>query len=132
MAISLKSNSNGTSGALQINSTDVLLITNTALGIGKTPGASLDYRETVTVLTGNTTVVASNTYVYTSSITITLPASPTVGDWVKISNRSGTETTVIARNGSNIMGLAEDFTVDILNFVATFVYANTTQGWVIV
>jgi hypothetical protein len=49
---------------------------------------------------------------------------------VKIQNSSGTTTAVIARNGSNIMSLAENMTLD-ANFVPLqLVYADATRGWV--
>ena len=87
-------------------------------------------RETIQVIGTNTTAVAFRTYVLTASLTLTLPASPTAGDWVKIQNSSGTNTSVIARNGSNIMSLAENMTLD-ANFVPLqLVYADATRGWV--
>ncbi len=102
------------------------------VGIGKTsPQASLDYRETVNVISTSTTAVASRTYVFTASLTLTLPASPTAGDWVAVQNSSGTTTAVIARNGSNIMSLAENMTIDNATASLTLVYADATRGWVI-
>lgn len=77
-----------------------------------------------------TTAVRSGEYVFTASTTLTLPASPTSGDIVYFSNRSGTTTCVIARNGQNIMGLAEDMTVDNNNYFGTLVYADAARGWV--
>lgn len=77
-----------------------------------------------------TTAVAGATYVLTASTTLTLPATPTAGDTVYVSNRSGTKTAVIARNGENIMGLAEDLTLDSENAPVIFLYADATRGWV--
>jgi hypothetical protein len=86
--------------------------------------------ENVQVIGTNTTAVASRTYVFTASLTLTLPASPAAGDWIKTQNSSGTTTCVIARNGSNIMSLAENMTIN-ANFVAvTLIYADATRGWV--
>lgn len=78
-----------------------------------------------------TNAVAGGFYVLTASTTITLPATPTAGDPVWVINRSGTTTPVIARNGSNIMGLAENLTLDSANAPVTLVYADATRGWVI-
>lgn len=86
---------------------------------------------TTSVISGNTTAVAGTIYVLTASLTLTLPASPTAGQWVGVVNRSGTTTAVVGRNAQNIMSLAEDFTVDINNFSAVFVFADATRGWVI-
>jgi hypothetical protein len=101
------------------------------VGIGKTnPQASLDYRETINVISTNTTAVASRTYVFTATLTLTLPSSPAAGDMVMFANRSATATPVIGRNGQNIMGVAEDMTVDNVNYFATLVFADATRGWV--
>jgi hypothetical protein len=68
--------------------------------------------------------------VLTASLTLTLPSSPTAGDWVTIQNSSGTSTAVIARNGSNIMSLAENMTLDTDFISVQLVYADATRGWV--
>lgn len=83
------------------------------------------------VIGTDTTAVASRTYVLTASLTLTLPASPSAGNWVAIQNSSGTATAVIARNSSNIMSLAEDMTIDNTTASLTLVYADATRGWVI-
>jgi hypothetical protein len=68
---------------------------------------------------------------YSGTNTLTLPASPTAGDTLRIINRSGTITTLIERNGSNIMGVADDVTFDLTNETFNFTYANATDGWII-
>lgn len=88
-------------------------------------------RDTVEVISTNTTAVASRTYVLTASLTLTLPATPTVGNWVNIVNRSGTTTPIVARNGQNIMGLAEDMILDNTNATLRLVFADATRGWVL-
>mgnify|MGYP006292861487 CR=1 FL=1 len=89
-------------------------------------------RDYVQVIGTNTAATASYTYVLTASLTLTLPASPTAGDFVKISNRSNTLTCVVARNGQPIMGVAEDMTIDAIDVGFMLVYADATRGWVIV
>jgi hypothetical protein len=83
------------------------------------------------VIGSGTTAVASRVYVLTASLTLTLPASPAAGNWVSVSNRSGTTTPVIARNGQNIMGLAEDMTIDNSTASFTLTFADATRGWVL-
>jgi len=61
-----------------------------------------------------------------------LPASPTNGDSIKVSNRSGVATCVIARNGENIMGSASDLTIDKLNSGFELIYAGGSEGWVLI
>jgi hypothetical protein len=70
-------------------------------------------------------------YVLYATLTLTLAASPTVGDIVGVSNLSGTVTAVIGRNGNKIMNLSEDMTVDVLNDGFTLVYTGATYGWVL-
>jgi hypothetical protein len=86
--------------------------------------------QNVQVISTNTTAVRSRVYVMTASLTLTLPASPTAGDTVMFSNRSGTNTPVIARNGQNIMGLAEDMTLDNVNHFGVLVFSDSTRGWI--
>jgi hypothetical protein len=123
------------SGILQLqsgaNTTAVTIDASQNVGIQKTsPQAYLDYRKTVSVISSNTTAVASKTYIFTATLTLTLPASPTAGDWVAFANFSSTATPVIARNGSNIMGIAEDMTVNNTNYFGTLAYADATRGWI--
>jgi hypothetical protein len=87
-------------------------------------------QQNVQVISTNTGAVASRVYVITASLTLTLPASPTAGDWVTVQNSSGTTTAVIARNGSNIMSLAQDMTLDADYVAVTLIYADATRGWV--
>jgi hypothetical protein len=87
----------------------------------------------VSVISSDTNAVVDTLYVMTASLTLTLPASPSAGDKVLLSNRTGTTTSVVARNGNNIQGLAQDLTVDALEIGLTLVYTgDATQGWVII
>jgi hypothetical protein len=85
----------------------------------------------ISVIGTNTNASAKVLYVFTANLTLTLPASPSVGDYVGISNLSGVTTCVIGRNGNNIMALAEDLTVDVVDAGFTLYYADSTRGWVI-
>jgi hypothetical protein len=60
--------------------------------------------------------------------TITLPASPSAGWQVAVGVGAFTNT-IIARNGSNIMSLAEDLTIDLENRTVNFYYVDVTRGW---
>ena len=87
---------------------------------------------TPNIVSGATTASKDNLYIFTASATLTLPASPSGGDSIKVSNLSGTTTCVLARNGSNIMADASDMTLD--NQYASFelIYGDATRGWVVV
>jgi hypothetical protein len=88
-----------------------------------------------TAKTASFTAVSGNGYfVNTTSgaITVTLPASPSAGDIISISDYAGTAATnniTIGRNGSNIEGNADDATINTARESRTFVYADGTQGW---
>lgn len=86
---------------------------------------------TAEVIGTNTSALVGRNYVLSASLTLTLPASPAPGDKVSVQNSSGTITAVIARNGANIMSLAENMTIDQLNASITMLYADATRGWVI-
>lgn len=114
---------NGTSGQVLASDGDgTFSWADAASGGGITPS----------VISTNTTAVKDYLYVFTASLTLTLPASPSVGDALKIVNLSNTSTCVIARNGSNIMGVGEDLTLDNTNANFEIIYAAATQGWVLV
>lgn len=81
------------------------------------------------VITGNTTAVVGRAYVLNAALTLTLPASPNADDLVHVIDISNTSSCVIGRNGSNIMGLAEDFNLDNSYSSLTFVYVDATRGW---
>ncbi len=89
------------------------------------------------VKTTNFNVTAKEGYfVNTTSaaITATLPATPTIGDFVSFVDYAGTFDTnnlTIARNGKNIQGLGEDLTVDQERAGLTLVFTDDTQGWLL-
>lgn len=87
-------------------------------------------RPAVSVVGVSTAANKFTLYVLTASLTLTLPASPVVGDWVTVQNSSGLGTCVIGRNTKNIMSLAEDMVIDARSVSLTLVYADATRGWV--
>jgi hypothetical protein len=103
----------------------------TAAGFGATGAASWD---TTVKTTGFTAVSGVGYFVNTTAgtITVTLPASPSAGDVVAVSDYAGTADTnniTIGRNGSNINGAAADLTISNENSAITLVYVDGTQGW---
>lgn len=83
-------------------------------------------------VTTSTTASADNRYFLNgATITLTLPASPTVGDTVAITEIGGNADNIIGRNGSNIMSLAEDMTVDAAYASFQLQYVDATIGWAI-
>ena len=85
---------------------------------------------TTNVITANATGSKDNHYyINGSGITLTLPASPTVGDEVRVSVVSADTDNIIGRNSSNIMGAAEDLTLDKAYSVIYLRYVDATIGW---
>ena len=83
------------------------------------------------VVTASSLTATVNTHVYVSAATqtITLPASPTIGQRVLITVGNFADT-VVSRNGSNIMSSASDFTMDAAYLSIQFIFTDATQGWV--
>ena len=67
-----------------------------------------------------------------ASQTITLPTSPAVGSEVTVTIGDTFVDTIVARNGSNIMSLAEDITLDKAYVSVTLYYVDATRGWRII
>ena len=86
-----------------------------------------------TIVSGNTNATSGQFLVASAgSITITLPAGPSAGDFVVVKDGTGaaaTTTFTVARNGSNIASSASDLVFD-KNFAEiTMTYINATIGW---
>jgi hypothetical protein len=99
-------------------------------GIQGPTGPAFPYNVTTTA-TNKT--IANNEYVIvtTAGLTITLPASPTVGNQVAIGVLNFSNT-VVARNGQRIESLLEDMTIDIVNSTYALVFTGATYGWTII
>jgi hypothetical protein len=69
-----------------------------------------------------------------TAFTATLPASPSLGDFITFIDYAGTfdsNALTIARNGKNIQGAAADLTVSIERAGLTCVFVDDTQGWLL-
>jgi hypothetical protein len=89
------------------------------------------------IKTSNYTAVAGQgVFANTTSgaFTVTLPASPSLGDEVTIVDYAGTFDTnnlTVGRNSQPIMGTAADLTVSIERAGLTLVYVDSPQGWLL-
>nr|BAR35930.1 hypothetical protein [uncultured Mediterranean phage uvMED] len=67
-----------------------------------------------------------------SAFTVTLPASPSLGDEVTIVDYAGTfdsNALTVGRNSSKIFGADEDLVVSTERAAFTLVFTDSTQGW---
>ena len=69
-----------------------------------------------------------------SAITATLPASPAIGQEVRLIDATGqaaTNNITVARNSEKIQGVAENLTISTNRAAICLVYYNTANGWVL-
>jgi len=69
-----------------------------------------------------------------NAITLTLPTSASIGDFVSFVDYAGTFDTnnlTIARNGHKIQGATADLVVSTERAANTLVYVDATQGWLL-
>ena len=99
-----------------------------------TAGGGIEWQA---VITGDTTMVSGRGYfVNTTSaaITMTLPASPSIGDFVRIIDYAGTfdsNTCTIGRNSQKIAAASADMTVTTERAGLELVFTDSTQGWLL-
>ena len=84
----------------------------------------------VAVTAGQKIIVNTST-----AVTLTLPASASLGDEIRIIDGTGTAATnniTVARNGHNIMGAASDLTINLNASGIGLVYYNASRGWILI
>ena len=90
--------------------------------------AKLDGFITTTTAVDKTLANRERCFVTAATKTITLPASPVAG-WEVVIGVGAFNDTIIARNGENIMGLAENLTIDRQSVGVSLTFVNPTIGW---
>ena len=99
---------------------------------GSVSAGSLEWQA---VKTSGFTAVAGEGYFCNTNggaFTATLPASPSAGDTVAFKDYGddfGTNALTIARNGSNIQGVANDSLISTDRASVVLVYIDATKGW---
>jgi hypothetical protein len=127
-------NDNGSFGGITMGTTGQVLTTDgTTASFGDVSGGE-NWQAVKT--TGFTAVAGEGYFINTTSgaFTMTLPTSPTLGDFVTFIDYAGTFDTnnlTIGRNSENIQGSAADLTVSVERAANTLVYTDGTQGWLL-
>lgn len=120
------------SGALDAtgNISATYFIGNGSLLTGITGGGGTSITTQITTATSVSTAI-NNRYIIasTTGATLTLPGTPSLGDTVYFAVANDLANNVIARNGQNIMGVAEDMTINVNDISFSLVFANSTLGW---
>jgi hypothetical protein len=124
-------NSGGTlAPATLTGGTGISVVTNAPNNFTINNTANLAY--TTSVISSATTAINRYAYVLTASLALTLPTG-TLGDSIKISNRSAVATcTVIPAGSDKIMGSATTMTLDAATASFELIFTGTAQGWVII
>ena len=87
---------------------------------------------TFSVQSSSFTATSNSSYWITgNNVTVTLPASPSDNDFVRIVNASSVTGCTVGRNGKKIMGLSEDLTIDPTYFSITLVYYASSTDWIL-
>lgn len=85
---------------------------------------------TYTLTSGTKTLaVGERTTAIANNLTLSLPLSPSVGNFVSVGTSSSVSYTVLSGNGSRIMELNENLIIDIANTNIDLAYFGSQQGW---
>ena len=89
---------------------------------------------TNTSISSNTTAVAYAHYMVNTAaaVTLTLPASASIGDEIRVFDATGSAATnniTIAPNGLNIQGSVQNLVVDVAYGTVKLEYTGSTYGW---
>ena len=107
----------------------------TAVALGASGTINNEFTEWQSVITGNTTMVASRGYFVNTTggaVSMTLPASASIGDFVAIKDYAGTFATnnlTILRNSHKIQGVANNSILSTNKASVILIYVDATRGW---
>jgi len=81
-------------------------------------------------INSSTSASASIHYVFTASLTLSLPSNPNIGSSVQFTDLSGTKTSVINPGSEKIRGVSGSMTLNTNQAEAILTYSGSTLGWV--
>ena len=113
-----------------------ITVNGTSVSLGASASlVDISWQSVITASGGSNTAVAGEGYFIdttSNTHTVTLPASPSIGDKIAIKDYAGTFGTnnlTIGRNGNNIQGAANDSLISTNRASIILVYSDATKGW---
>lgn len=88
-------------------------------------------------ISSSTTAVSNRHYLInttTGAVTLTLPASPAAGDYIRVQDVAGTFATnnlTIGNNGNRIMRQLDTMTISTNGASFALIYHDSTAGWLV-
>ena len=138
-------NSNTSTIITQTNSTTITIGTTgqtvalasgaSSSGFGATYNGAVNWSSTIR--TSGFTAVSGNGYfcnTTSAAFTVTFPASAIAGDIISIADYAATFATnalTISTNGLKLQGSTNNFKLTVNNAAITFVYIDSTRGWIL-
>ena len=123
----IKTGAGGGTTAMTVSASQVVTFVNPPIGVAGLPPVTVTASTSISAAAGNHYVLTAAT-----TATVTLPASPTISDTVWITVANGLTTNVVARNGKNIQGIAEDLTLNAPYAAAQLRFSDDTEGWILI
>ena len=123
----------GTGIALPIGSKSLVYSDGTNINKGLINKGYYTVPGAYTAVDGDQLLVNTSSSGLNSSVTITLPASPSIGNevhFIDSGNFFASNNLTISRNGSNILGAASNLVVNTNGSAFTLVFVNTARGWI--
>ena len=123
----------GTGVAIPVGSKCLLYSDGTNINLGVREKGYYTVPGAYTAVEGDQLLVDTSGGGIGSAVTITLPASPSVGSEVTFIDSGAnfaSNNLTIARNSSNILGAASNLTVSTNGSAFTLVFVNATRGWI--
>jgi len=123
----------GTGVAIPVASTNLLYSDGTNISLGLRQKGYFTPASNYTAVNGDQLLINTSGSGISAPVTITLPASPSIGDeihFIDSGNNLASNNLTIGRNSSNILGSASDLTVSTNSVAFTLVYVNATRGWI--
>jgi len=123
----------GTGVTLSIASTSLVYSNGTNISLGLRQKGYFTPASNYTAVNGDQLLINTSGSGISAPVTITLPASPSIGDevhFIDSGNNLASNNLTIGRNSSNILGSASDLTVSTNSAAFTLVYVNATRGWI--